>query len=161
MKFRYFSVVLSLNLILFTGKSKGDPKVTDIHCLRYSPNGEIHYKLHFDDDFQLLPQKLSNQSIFEPKPLHEARLPVSSTKWKHLQELKVVLEPKYHAFFDNIPHLEEQKKIVSENEKLKSIMEKIKFVKRAPKIKIEKSKSEKVPKNSKVKKNKGPRKGKK
>lgn len=99
--------------------------------------------------------------------MHEARLPVSYAKWKHLQELKVVLEPKYHAFYDNIPHHEEQKKIVSENEKLKSIMEKIKYVKRAPtpKIKNFKSKIGKAPKTLKVKnvksKTKVPRKGKK
>lgn len=147
-------VLLLNNQILFTGKSKGDPKVTDIHCLRYSPNGEIHYKLHFDDDFELLPQKVNTQSISEPKPLHVGRLPVSYAKWKHLQELKVVLKPKYHAFYDNVPHHEDQKKIVSENEKLQSIMEKVKLVKKAPKIKNIKEKIEHVkraPKTPKIK----------
>lgn len=154
-----FYLILLLNyLILFTGKSKGDPKVTDIHCLRYCPDGEIQYKLHFDDDFKLLPQKINNHSILEPKPLHGSRLPVSYAKWKHLQELKVVLDPEFHAFYDNIPHHEEQKKIVSEHEKLQSIMEKIKYVKRAPKtqkIKNLKSKTEKAPKTPKDKNVKG------
>lgn len=81
--------------------------------------------------------------------MHEARLPISYAKWKHLQELKV--EPKYHALYDNIPHQEEQKKIVSENEKLKSIMEKVKYAKRAPKIKNVTSKTEKAPKTPRVK----------
>lgn len=157
--------LLQYYLIEFTilGKSKGDPKVTDIRCLRYTPDGEIHYKLHFNDDFKLLPQKMNDNSI-EPKPLHAARLPVSFAKWKHLQELKVVLEPIHHAFYDNIPHNEEQKKFFSENEKLKSIMEKIKYVKTAPKTtKIKILKTEKELKTQKVKnvKAKVPRKGKK
>lgn len=60
-----------------------------------------------------MPQKVNDKSSVEPKqpkPLHEARLPVTYAKWKHLQELKVVLEPQYHSFYDNIPHHEEQKK---------------------------------------------------
>ncbi len=119
--------------------------------MRYTSDGEIQYKLHFDDDFKLLPQKVNINVSIEPKPLHERRLQVSYAKWKHLQELKVVLEPEYHAFYDNIPHHEDQKKIVSEDEKLKCIMEKIKLVKREPKIKNLISKAEKAPKTIKVK----------
>lgn len=37
------------------GIRKGDPKVTDIRCLKYDSNGKIHYKLSFKDDFKVLP----------------------------------------------------------------------------------------------------------
>lgn len=44
------------------GKSKGDPKVTDLRCLQYLPTGEIHYKIHYTDDWKILQQK-RNQHI--------------------------------------------------------------------------------------------------
>lgn len=37
------------------GSKKGDAKVTDIRCLKYSNDGKIHYKLSFKDEFKLLP----------------------------------------------------------------------------------------------------------
>lgn len=37
------------------GLKKGDAKVTDIRCLKYSDDGKIYYKLNFEDEFKLLP----------------------------------------------------------------------------------------------------------
>lgn len=129
-------------IIFYTGKSKGDPKVTNIRCLQYTTDGKILFKLKFDDEYKQLPQNTNLQTIPEPKPLHNERLPVSYTKWKHLQELKMVLDPTCHSFYDNVPHHEEQNKKVSESEKLQRIMEKIKHVKTAPKKKIAKAKTD-------------------
>lgn len=115
--------------LLVTGKKVGDPKVTHIRCLQYEPDGKVLYKLHFDDEFKLLSQTTKNQTIFEPKFLHDKRIPVSNSKWKQLQDLKPVLPPECHSFYDNIPHLGEPEKIVTENEKLKHLMTKVKMVK--------------------------------
>lgn len=124
----YFSSI-SLIQFEFAGKKPGDPKANDLRCLQYTSDGKILYKLNFDDDFKLLPQPTTNQNILEPRVLHENRLQVSSSKWKHLQELKEVLPPDSHSFYDNISHREEPTKIVTENEKVKSSMEKVKLVK--------------------------------
>ncbi len=121
--------------IEFIGKKAGDPKVNDIRCLQYMPDGKILYKLNFDDDFKILPQPMTNQTILEPRLLHENRLQVSSSKFKHLQELKEVLSADSHSFYDNIPHREEPAKIVTETEKLQNLMEKVKLVKVARKPK--------------------------
>lgn len=94
------------------------------------------YKLAFDDSFKELPQKTTESSILEPKRLHERRLPVTFSKWKHLQELKPVLDPVSHNFYDSIPHLEEPTKIDTESEKLQKIMQKVHLVKKTPKPKI-------------------------
>ncbi|GFN99821.1 hypothetical protein PoB_002632700 [Plakobranchus ocellatus] len=32
------------------GRQKGDPTVNDLRCLKYSPDGELSYKLTFDED---------------------------------------------------------------------------------------------------------------
>ncbi len=90
----------------------------------------------FDDSFEELPQKISDNSISEPKQLHEGRLPVQFSKWKHLQELKPVLDPLSHNFYDCIPHLEATAKIDTEHEKLEKIMQKVHLVKKTPKPKV-------------------------
>jgi hypothetical protein len=37
------------------GTMRGDPKVVDIRCLKYSTDGNIYYKLHLNDDYELIP----------------------------------------------------------------------------------------------------------
>ena len=68
-------------------------------------NGQIEYKISFDDEFRLLPQR------FKPVPrnvdhlrLHKQALKVKTSKIQHLQELKVVIPMIYHAFYDSLPH---------------------------------------------------------
>lgn len=114
--------------------------MTDVRCLQYTPDGKILYKLNFDEDFKLLPQPTKDQTISEPRVLHENRLQVSKSKWKHLQELKEVLPPDSYSFYDNIPHREEPEKIITETEKLQNLMEKVNLVKVTPKTKNVKGK---------------------
>lgn len=68
--------------------------------------------------------------------MHEGRLPVTFSKWKHLQELKPVLDTLCHRFYDDIPHFEEQAKIDTKSEKLQKIMQKLHLVKNNSKPKI-------------------------
>lgn len=124
------------------GKKKGDPKVNNIRSLQYTADGRILFKLHFDDDYQPLSQNEVKQSNSVPKRLHESRLPIPFTKWKHLQELKHVLDAKTHIYYDNIPHHSEgPAKIVTDDEKLQSLMEKVKCVKSVQKKKVYKKKT--------------------
>lgn len=90
------------------GKMKQDPTVSDLRCLKYLPDGTIHYKVNYDDEYKILPQRtrlptLPKETIF--KPLFPARLPIKNTKWKHLQELKTVLNLDVHSFYDNLPYI--------------------------------------------------------
>lgn len=88
------------------GRKAGDPVVTDVHCLRYQPNGIIQYKLKFDDEYKDIPRRPSKVNVeIELKKLHTKRLPIPSSKYKHLQELKSVIPQDYHTFYDSIPHV--------------------------------------------------------
>lgn len=119
------------------------------------------YKLDFGDSFQELPQKITERHILEPKRLHQGRLPVTFSKWQHLQELKTVLDPVSHRFYDDIPHLGEPAKIDTESVKLEKIMQKVHLVKKASKAKnvVKKTKgTETIPKKMNKKNGKGARK---
>lgn len=70
------------------GKKVGDPTVTDLRCLKLLPDGEIMFKLHFDEDFKNLPQRcsipvLEPNKLPNPTRLYKQRLPVPYKKWKH------------------------------------------------------------------------------
>lgn len=90
------------------GKIKSDPTVSDLRCLKYSPDGTIHYKISFEDEFKILPQRIKMPPLpktHEFKQLFPTRLPIKQTKWKHLQELKTILCQDVHSFYDNLPHV--------------------------------------------------------
>ncbi|KAF2897835.1 hypothetical protein ILUMI_08336 [Ignelater luminosus] len=75
------------------GKKAGDPTVTDIRKLRYLPSGEIQYKLELTEEWKTLPQRRNNikQKVLV-KRLYQRDLEISESKYKHLQELKNVIE---------------------------------------------------------------------
>lgn len=86
------------------GNKRNDPHVTHLTCLKYSPNEGIEFKLHYTDEWRLLPQrlkKIENSSI--PK-LYKSRLKIKEEKYQHLQALKMVLPADVHDFYDNLPH---------------------------------------------------------
>lgn len=89
----------------FVGKIAGDPTVNQLRCLKYTPNGEISFKLNFDDEYKPLPQRRSSSTItnLEPKRMYWERLTISQSKYKHLQDLKALIPSDTHAFYDNIP----------------------------------------------------------
>lgn len=78
-------------------------KVVDIRSLKYLPNGQILYKIRYNDDYEDLPIKnpLPNRN-HTPKPLFNEKLKINKNKWQNLQELKKVLPTDTHLFYDNI-----------------------------------------------------------
>lgn len=90
------------------GRGKGDAKVTDIRGLKYIPNGDICYKLRFNDNWRLLPQRIDRQVIAlewsNLKQLHQERIKITAKKFEDLQYLKSTLPKDHHHFYDNIPH---------------------------------------------------------
>lgn len=90
------------------GRTAGDYKVTDIRALRYTPKGEIFFKLRFGDAWQLIPQRKSIN--IQPCPwdnlnsLHLNRRKIKSRKFEDLQYLKNTLPPDYHDYYNNISH---------------------------------------------------------
>ena len=90
--------------------SKGFPLVTDIKALQYLPNGYFRYKLNFDDDWEELPRRVDKGKINEiPKRLYTKQIPISASKFQHLQDLKSTINEKYHCFCDDLPHEQPKK----------------------------------------------------
>lgn len=90
------------------GKKTGDPVVTDIRMLEYRPNGTIWYKVDFDNELQPLPHRptpINNiKQINGLQKLYAARIPITKRKYQDLQDLKSVLPPSCHSFYDDLPH---------------------------------------------------------
>jgi hypothetical protein len=71
--------------------------VTDIRCLRYTPNMELFYKLNYSDNWTIMPHKVSNGQYPIGK-LYMQQIPIKNSKWTHLQELLHVIPQRYHFF---------------------------------------------------------------
>lgn len=69
------------------GRGRRDAKVTDIRALRYTPSGDIYFKLRFPDEWQTLPQRKSPvvPLLFNKLPnLHENRRKITARKFEDL-----------------------------------------------------------------------------
>lgn len=88
------------------GRVANDPTVTDLRVLEYNPNGIIRYKLRFEDEYKDLPRRSKNNRVRPgPRPkLYNSYQKINESKWKHLQELKSVIPPDCHSFYDNLLH---------------------------------------------------------
>lgn len=88
------------------GRKAGDPTVTDLRAILYNQEDTIKVKLHFHLDWFALPQR---QKRFNPDvsylALHNNMIPITASKYQHLQELKQVLPSECHNFYDTLPHL--------------------------------------------------------
>lgn len=84
------------------GNRVGDPVVTDIRVLMYTPSGEIKYKLHYGDEPLDLPRRSRNSSVGNRtiSPLYMCPCPIKASKFRHLQELKDVIPRDFHQFYD-------------------------------------------------------------
>ena len=79
-------------------KLSGPPYVVDIRQLQYTQNGEILYKFNYREESCWT-------SISESVTLKKELIdPIPLSKWNHLQELKITIDPRYHTFYDNLPH---------------------------------------------------------
>ncbi|GFN94285.1 hypothetical protein PoB_002079100 [Plakobranchus ocellatus] len=57
------------------GRQKDDPTVNDLKCLKYSPDGELSYKLTFDEDWKCLPKARGQKpTSVHPTLLHTSQL---------------------------------------------------------------------------------------
>ena len=90
------------------GTKKGDPCVTDVKQYHCKKDGTIQYKLSHSstEEFQILPHR-RRRSVPSTRslPLYNTPIPLPARKFKDLQELKPVLHPNNHAFYDSLPHL--------------------------------------------------------
>ncbi|CAB3251768.1 unnamed protein product [Arctia plantaginis] len=104
--FKAFNNITS-NKSIRPGRTAGDPKVTDIRALMYSPSGNISYKLRFSNPWTLLPQRkgiLSAIGFDEMQNLHQGRLKIKAKKYNDLQQIKEVLPADFREFYNNLPH---------------------------------------------------------
>lgn len=85
------------------GKKAGDPTVHDLRALRYTESG-IDFKLHFDDEFVPIPQRMKSMITVVLEPMFTGKLPLTKRKYNDLQSLKHVLPEDLHQFYDNLPH---------------------------------------------------------
>lgn len=91
------------------GNKVGDPTVTDIRALRYSPDNTISFKTDFADDYVLLPKPrratITSQSPTEPQVMYAESIPIKAEKFVHLQQLKRVILSDHHNFYDSLKHV--------------------------------------------------------
>ncbi|CAH1100830.1 unnamed protein product [Psylliodes chrysocephalus] len=88
------------------GRKQGDPVVTDLRAIQYSPSGEICYKLRHPDNYKKFEfrqvQKQVPVAFSELLPLYTKPIPIKKQKWDHLQKLKSSIPKDYHLFYDNL-----------------------------------------------------------
>ncbi|KAF6205401.1 hypothetical protein GE061_019573 [Apolygus lucorum] len=85
----------------------GDPTVNQLKALKYCPDGQVFYKLDFNNDWELLPKrqkKGSGASSPIMPPLYQSSLKISADKYTHLQQLKCVIAKDFHSFYDQLHH---------------------------------------------------------
>lgn len=75
--------------------------MVDVRVLRYSPDGTIEYKVNFNEGFQLLPRQPKRIEPVTPQQLFSAPLPISKSKYDHLQQLKDVIPKDVMNFMKN------------------------------------------------------------
>lgn len=92
------------------GKKTGDPTVTDIRQMRYLPSGEICYQLGFTDEWNQLPQRRKKTGTGTPTKMYNSELQIAESKFRHLQELKSVIEKDHHVFYDALKFKPDSKK---------------------------------------------------
>lgn len=84
------------------GKKKGDAVVVDIRGLKYCLDGSVLYKLRHNNEWTILPQRRATSNNSLPQRLYLEKLKITESKYKHLQELKAVIDKDYHPFYDAI-----------------------------------------------------------
>lgn len=107
--YKYFKKYDGIKFVtsLRPGRKQGDPVVTDLRAIQYSPSGEINYKLRHPDEYKKLEfrqsQKQMPVTFSELPPLYTKAIPIKKQKWDHLQQLKSSIPKDYHSFYDNLP----------------------------------------------------------
>lgn len=97
----YYQLPTNLNS-LRPGKKAGDPLVTDIRRLRYLRSGDIQFKLNYTGPWVDLPQRRRISSLAVPTRLYDQPISITESKYRHLQELKEVIDKDHHPFYDSL-----------------------------------------------------------
>ncbi|CAG9814304.1 unnamed protein product [Phaedon cochleariae] len=103
---------LSFLKSLRPGKRVGDPHVTDIRSLKYTPDGTIGYKLRHSENYMDLQfSRVSKKTRLEQccpfselTALYDDPLAIKKEKFLHLQALKMSIPADYHNFYDNLSY---------------------------------------------------------
>lgn len=94
------------NTSIRPGRKAGDPSVTNIRGIKYMADGVIKIKLNFDEDWVNLPIRPKNiTGTITYSQLNKNTIPISATKYNHLQSLKTVLPSDCHNFYDSLPRI--------------------------------------------------------
>lgn len=89
----------------------GTSYVTDIKCLKYTPEGIIYYKTDFDSEYLPLRKGKTLPNVIPTYPqLYRTKPKISLEKYEHLMEISQVMEPDYVNFYKNLPHETSKKK---------------------------------------------------
>lgn len=81
------------------GNKSGEAQVTEIRQLKYTPEGEIHYKLNHVSDWRILPRVPRNEFPKKFPRLYKKGLPITKRKFQDLQDLLPVIPSPCHAFY--------------------------------------------------------------
>ena len=103
--FKDFTHVYNLSSIC-PGRTVGDPAVTNLRCIRHTPDKTISFKLnHTNEPYTPLPKgwdQTSWDGIKEPQTLYSSSQKIIKEKYQHLQSLKAVVPVDYHPVYDNL-----------------------------------------------------------
>lgn len=106
LKYDFFNDFSSLGYYssIRPGRKVGDPQVHDLRALHYLPTKTILYQVDFDVPLQELEHRERKAQLGQVKKLYTRQRKIKETKYKHLQELKVVIPAIFHSFYDDLPH---------------------------------------------------------
>lgn len=87
------------------GRKLGDPCIVHVHCFQYFPDRKIQYMLSFNEHFLDMPRRPKKVvKDLTLSWLFKDRIPIPYSKWKHLQDLKIVIPEDNHNFYDSLPY---------------------------------------------------------
>jgi len=105
--FKNFTPLKTISTIR-PGRKVGEPTVTDLRAIKYSPNENVYYKTCHSQDYVLFNNRRINRDdtfTFNNLPkLYSKPLPIKKDKWDHLQKLKDSIPCDFHSFYDNLPY---------------------------------------------------------
>lgn len=86
--------------------------VNDLRQLKYNSDGTIDYKLRHVDGWTALPRRrrascnnVTPTNLDDLPSLYRGPIPIKKIKYDHLMSLKSTMAKDYHAFYDQLPHI--------------------------------------------------------
>lgn len=91
------------------GRKDGEPVVTHLRVLHYRPEGQIFFKLEFNDESKILPRrpKLNYKIETADFPqLFDSRRKITKRKYNDMQSFKPVVPRDIWPFYEQLPFAE-------------------------------------------------------